>query len=390
MKKKTMYLLFLLILSIYTLNINVQSAEENDYRPSSLELTPHNPIEITSDSDFAIFPGTGTAEDPYLIEGYNITTTSTNGIYIYGTTKYFIVCNCYVDAERYGIFISNVADGTSTVISNTCSNNSYYGIWLRSSGSSTVSNNTCRNNNGYGILLFYSNSSTIVNNNCNNNYAGIWLEDSNYSTVVNNTCNYNDFGILLKVSGSATVANNTCNSNSYGIRFGNSDYSTVANNTCNSNGYGGIALSYSDSLTVANNTCNNNDCGISLRYSDFCVVTYNLLQENVGYGIRLYSSSDDNFIHHNIFVDNNLGGYSQARDDCANNYWYDPETLEVNYWSDWLGIGSYYIDGEAYSIDLYPLGEPVVAEYPQIVLLTLLLSIVPLLLTKIISKKTKK
>ncbi|MCK4844372.1 MAG: hypothetical protein KAS95_01730 [Candidatus Heimdallarchaeota archaeon] len=76
MKKKTALLLFLLILSIYTLNIKSQiTAEENDYQPTSLELTPHDPIEITSDSDFEVFLGTGTAEDPYIIEGYNITTT---------------------------------------------------------------------------------------------------------------------------------------------------------------------------------------------------------------------------------------------------------------------------------------------------------------------------
>ena len=55
-----------------------------------------------------------------------------------------------------------------------------------------------------------------------------------------------------------------------------------------------------------------------------------------------------------------------------------------------MGVGSYSINGSAGAVDLYPLVEPVVNEYPQIVLLTLLLSIVNLFLIKTISKKAKK
>ncbi|GAG81070.1 unnamed protein product, partial [marine sediment metagenome] len=124
------------------MNINVQiTAEENNYRPTSLELTPHDPIEITSDSDFEVFPGTGTEIDPYLIEGYYITTTSESGISISSTTKYFTVRNCYVDADLYGIYVDDVAYGTATVINNT-SNSNVYGIRFWFSDSSTVANNT--------------------------------------------------------------------------------------------------------------------------------------------------------------------------------------------------------------------------------------------------------
>ncbi len=273
----------LLIVGISTFSSMRINATTVSYDPLSYSsLTPHDPISITSDSDFEVFPGSGTVEDPYVIEGYNITTISDEGIYISGTTKYFIVRNCYVDAESIGIYIYDVADGTATVINNTCSNYS---------------------DNDYGILLSYSGSSTIANNTCNRNYRGIYFEDS-----------------------------------------------------------------------------------------DFCVVTYNLLRENEGYGVYFWYGSDSNLIHHNTFVDNNLGGTSQAFDDGTNNTWYDTEKLEGNYWSDWSGIGSYYIggDGEADSVDLYPLGEPVVVEYPQIVLLTLILSIVTLFLTRTISKKVKK
>ncbi len=536
MKKRTILILLILTLSIYALNVNVQiTAEENSYRPNSLELTPHDPIEIISDSDFEFFPGTGTEEGPYLIEGYNISTTAFSGIYIAYTTKHFVIRNCYVDAEVCGIYIDDVADGTAIVINNTCSNNvAGYGIYLWGSGSSTVANNTCSNND-QGILLDYSDNSTVTNNTCNNNYHGIYLGDSGSSTVANNTCNnHNGDGIRLSSSGSSTVANNTCsNNNANGIWLGNSGSSTVANNTftncglyidedtidayisyntvennwvngeiigfyinldstiiaepvygqlilvnctnvtvrdqilnnatiglflysctysviinntcsnnwdgiylsssvsstvtnstCNNNVHG-IRLWYSVSSTVINNTCNNNTCnnnnnhgiwlwfsdssivvnntcnynnngygnGIYLSYSVSCVVTYNLLQENEGYGIFLEYGSDNNLIHHNTFVDNFLVGTSQARDDGANNYWYDTETLEGNYWSDWSGEGSYSIDSAANSIDLYPLDELVeyYTDETQIYFIfTLLMLVFPLLLARIISKKTKK
>ena len=371
MRKKTIIILLILTLAIYALNIKVQSSiEENDYSPTSLELTPHDPILIDSDSDFEDFPGLGTAEDPYLIEDYNITTTNNYGIHISGTTKYFVVRNCYVDAGEYGISISNVADGTAIVLNNTC-NKSYFGIWIEDSGNSTVANNTCSNTDDNGIYLSYSDNSTVANNTCSNN---------------------RDDGISLYYSGSSTVTNNTCNNNNNweGISFLYSGSSTVVNNTCYSNNRG-ITFYFSGSSTVTNNTCNiNNIYGIYLWSSDFCVITYNLLQENRGYGVYLDSNSGNNFIHHNTFVDNGLGRTSQAYDDGTDNYWYDTEADEGNYWSDWSGVGSYPIDGEANSVDLYPLGEPLIVEYPQILLLTLIVSIVALFLTRTISKKTKK
>ncbi len=400
MKKRTMIILLIITLSICASNINVQIiAEENNYRPTSLELTPHDPIEIRYDSDFEIFPGSGTIENPYLIEGYNITTTDDDGIYITETTKYFTVRNCYVDARFKGIYIHDVADGTATVINNMCNNNNWNGISLWLSNSSIVANNTCSNNNWDGISLSSSDSSTVANNTCFYNGYGISLWSSDSSTVANNTCFYNGYGISLSSSVGSTVCNNTCSNNEYGICFYASDSSTVANNMCSYNSNDGISLSSSDSSTVANNTCNNNYYGIYFYYSDFCVVTYNLLQENENYGIYLFFGSHNDSIHHNTFVDNNLGGTSQACDYGTDSFWYDSAALEGNYWSDWSGIGSYSIGGPANSFDLYPLDEPVV-EYSTVVsttdknqlsfTFTLLMLVVPLMLTRIISKKKKK
>ncbi len=425
MKKKTTLILLILTFAIYASNINVQiTAEVNNYGSTSLELIPHNPILITSDSDLEVFPGSGTAEDPYFIEGYNITTTSDTSIYITGTTKYFAIFNCYIDARDFGIYINDVADGTAIVIYNTCSYNDLSAIRIESSSNSTVANNTCSNNNGYGISLFSSYStvfnntcsnnnnhgmkldgafkSTVFNNTCSNNgYSGILLRSSSSSNVTNNIClNNNVNGIVLAYSDSSIVINNTCNNNDCGIDSSNTENSIIINNMCNNNKWEGIDLSFSDNIKVTNNTCNNNSYGIRLIYSTFCVVTYNLLQENDGYGVYLSTDSDNNLFHHNTFVENTLaiGDKPQAYDNSTNNFWYDSATQEGNYWSDWSGTGSYSIDGDADSVDLYPLDEPTVEysvdsttdENPFNFTFTLIIVIIPLLLMKLYSRKRLK
>lgn len=284
--------LILCALSLNTTTVTSSIYDNTTSEPSILALVPHVPIDIRYDSDFEVFPGSGTEGDPYIIEGYIITATSFFGISIYGTTKYFIIRNCYIiEASYTGISIRNVADGTATVSNNTCNNNYYYGIRLDDSSSSTVENNICSNNGDNGIHLYFSDSSTVANNTCiNNNYRGIWLS-----------------------------------------------------------------------------------------YSDFCVVTNNLLQENEGYGVYLRSSSYNNLIYHNTFVDNNLGGTSQAFDDGKKNKWYDPETKEGNYWSDLGNECTYKIDGDAHSKDLYPLNRA--QSCPNPIAVKILSIVLPLLVS---------
>ncbi|MCG3224321.1 MAG: right-handed parallel beta-helix repeat-containing protein, partial [Candidatus Heimdallarchaeota archaeon] len=138
------------------------------------------------------------------------------------------------------------------------------------------------------------------------------------------------------------------------IRLWYSSGLTLTNNTCNKN-YLGILLEYTSESNIVNNTCNNNTYGIYLWNSDSCLISYNLLQENIDYGVYLDYTSGYNILHHNIFVDNNQIGGSQAYDSGNNNTWYDVELLEGNYWSD-LGTNcTYEIAGQAEAVDQYPL-----------------------------------
>lgn len=79
---------------------------------------PRDPIYIHGDSAFTwengVVKGSGTPDDPYVIEGWIIDTRGQDyGIYIDGTRAHFVIRNCQIryPQERAGIFLSNVHNG---------------------------------------------------------------------------------------------------------------------------------------------------------------------------------------------------------------------------------------------------------------------------------------
>ena len=96
--KKSSCLIVLLSLTIILLSPFHGFSVNLGINLATISHTPHEPISITSDEDFITlgFAGNGTAEDPYIIEGYNITTSTGCGIFITETTKFFIISNCYM------------------------------------------------------------------------------------------------------------------------------------------------------------------------------------------------------------------------------------------------------------------------------------------------------
>ena len=74
--------------------------------------TPHDPISIEGDVDFAAqaqsegWPGDGSEVDPYIIEGYEINSTSWDAIEIDSTNVYFVIRDVKIGSG--GIFFYNV------------------------------------------------------------------------------------------------------------------------------------------------------------------------------------------------------------------------------------------------------------------------------------------
>ncbi|MCG3220202.1 MAG: right-handed parallel beta-helix repeat-containing protein [Candidatus Heimdallarchaeota archaeon] len=334
-----------------------------------LSRVPHEPIEIMNDGNFTdySFPGTGDEGTPFIIEGYNIITTSENGIYIYNTTKYFIINDCYVDAEKHGIYIRSVAGETATIINNTVINNKY-GIFLGMSIGSTLTNNTCTNNWSGIYLTASSPSCTLSNNTCTNNtYSGIYMSASN-TTLTDNTCTNSGYGFYLYSSFNSSLINNTCIDNSYGFRIVDSSGSTIIDNSFSNDGLYIIESSIEDYLTytiennwvngkefgyyinldkitlsealfgqlflvncsevkISNQIISNTSISLHIRWCENAILTNNTFTDNNYIGIYLYysprSTLTDNTCKRNrfgIYLDTS---YDSTLNDnrCVNNSW---------------------------------------------------------------------
>jgi parallel beta-helix repeat protein len=348
---------------------------------SSLNFTFQTPINISSDGELAAVAnkGDGTETAPYILEGWNISAVGIPGIFIRGTTENFIIQNNWItgDGINKGIYIQNIASGTTTISNNvlveneagifilgsnkvvvennTCQNNTR-GISIYGGENSTVINNTCIQNTDYGIELVGSALSTVIENRCQNNAHGLNIDNSDSTTVINNTCQNNDIGISSINSNNVSITGNWLLENQgRGIVVLSADFATITNNTCINNRWG-IYLVSSGFVLICNNTCiQSTEHGFVLEYSSNCLITGNSLIENQRYGIVLYVSGF-NRLFHNMFLSNNNGS-TQAYDEKAEANWYDAITKEGNYWDDYTGTGKYVLAPSTGAIDPYPLNE---------------------------------
>ncbi len=370
----------------------------------TLYYSQHDPINITTDNELAsdAVSGNGTSNNPYILEGWKIISENTHSISISGTTKHFIIRNCWLEAhttsdDSYGIFLLNVFLGSPMIANNTCKQ-SGIGIYVENSISVTITNNTCYNNNDENIYLYNSPKAKIMNNICNNSEDGICVEGSSDVEIHNNYCSENSLnGIYVSISPSSSIINNTTYKDGLVIQdltLDNYLSYIVENNQVNNRPigyftnlrgetiremYGQLILINCTEISIIDQDCSRTNRGLSLYYSSKCqvfnnsfnynlfygillsksnnnTITWNLFGNNAYYAILLSVSSNNNSFHHNTFIDN--GYASQAADYGRENLWYDKTNNEGNYWSDYDSSGNYSIDGTGNSDDLFPLDYP--------------------------------
>ena len=358
-------LVFAMILSSITILVGVPPASDPLAHAS---YTAHGPIYISGNGGFTngsgVIWGSGTASDPYIIEGWEIDSTGfLVGINIGNTTAHFVIRDCLVyNGGQLDILLDNVTNGrllrdecTSTQVgygiylrnSDHClienvnsSANSHHGLYLYYSDNNTAYNSTFSDSaSGNGILLSNSRDNNLVNNSClRNNNNGIWLyTSSDDNALINNNCssNTND-GISLWASSNNIISNNTCNWNNHYLGIvlnSSSNNNIISNNTCSNNAGEGIYLVSSNGNTVTNNSCPNNDYNsIEIDYSNNNIISSNNCTSNTYYGIALQGSSgntiinntcgsngweglylvissDNNIISNNTFSNNRYGVY---------------------------------------------------------------------------------
>ncbi len=250
----------------------------------SASPAPRSPICIDGDSSFT--PGNGvngggdgTAENPYLIENWLIDASSTHGIHIRNTTKYFIIRNVTVEKGReryYGIYLYNVRNGR---VENSTLENNLYALYLEDSDYNIISGNTVKNHSRCGIHLSNSDHNIISGNTMeSNSQSGIHLSNSDHNIISGNTVKKNWHGISLSSSDYNTVSGNVVENSSEGISLSSSDYNVLSGNIVKNN-LEGITLWYSKSNVLSFNTCTGNT-GSDISFSDLAKSTSNTLEAN--------------------------------------------------------------------------------------------------------------
>jgi nitrous oxidase accessory protein len=252
----------------------------------------------------------------------------------------------------------------------------------------------------------YPSGCKIINNNIVNNSEGI-RPQRNDLLISGNNITENQNGITGYNAENIVITENNITKNHYGMNIGQSRNVTVCGNNI-SNNTGGLNLIYYGPYAVYGNNITKNDWGI--RFAEGChnatVYGNNITQNDVGVVLLNFPNGGDvvvsgvgNTVFGNLFVDNSDQVIQDEIEYANINVtWrmgtdivlWDNGTLG-NYWDDYAGVDEngdeigdtpYIIDEN--NQDNYPSINPLdiskIPEFPSLVLLPLLATIILIIL----------
>ena len=300
---------------------------------------PNPPIVIEADEDFDNqgWPGTGTEDDPFIIQNQIIDLQGTGGycISIANTRAHFKIYNCSLSGTigtQAAIYLYNVSN--AIIIGNTIVDN-YYGIHLSNSSYCIITSNNCTayshafyfrdvsqfntishnyitSDSGAGIYFYYAAFNTIYNNTIPAAYYAVYAYYASHTTAILNNCTsifyfrYSSYSLASQndITGSLTFyyseSSIVTNNSAYSISITYSHFSTISNNTIQL-----MSISQSTYCRISDNDCLRGF--INLNYCNFNIIINNNCSGSTGIALQLYGSSSC-IVANNTFHDN----YGQA------------------------------------------------------------------------------
>ena len=303
-------------------------------------LTPHDAINIYSNSDFISlgFPGTGVIGDPYRIENLLIENLNSYGMFIAGVSVYCVIQNCVIRNVTYsGMKLVSIHDGFVTVKNNTVYTANSRGIHVTNSVNVTIDGNNCTSNY-IGIDVEYSPNCTILRNTCDRNeYLGVRLNINSYNCSIldNSVSDNNILGIYSVRCKGGNIINNSLSNNGLWIYDNEvSSYSryVVKLNTINglklgyfynnhslnftTPEYGQIVIYNSENITIENQVFQNTIKGMYVFNCSNLLIQNNLFTSNLDGGLDIILS-DNCTVLGNTFSDMELGLYFEVCQDVV-------------------------------------------------------------------------
>lgn len=311
--------------------------------------TPHPPIRVTENHGShgftwtnpatgdhehrpgsGVTQGSGSKDDPFIIEGWCITSPTTTGfddalpaVGLHGTDAHVEVrdtlingASGYLDKGLYAFASSNITFAENVIL------HSYTGAYAFLAENIEIRDNTVLSSHHFGIGALGSEDVVVSNNTVEYTLhgehvlgVGIYIQDTASPIVQNNDVRYTySYGILVWRSTSPTITgNNVTNSLSSGVAFVQSPDATVTGNFAGNNEGTGIATwARTTGLLVADNIATGNTAdgidlvGAILSKSINATVENNTAKDNGGVGLRL-SYIDGSELRNNTLERNIIG-----------------------------------------------------------------------------------
>ncbi len=253
------------------------------------------PIIIESIIDFEEqgWSGSGTASDPYEIQGFNITSND-DCISISNVDVHFVIRNCVLSSTGgyygTGIHLSDVMYGT---IQDCLIHSKFIGVYAD-----------------------YTSLCNFTDNELFDNTSDFVLEHSSNWTIDRNIASGSGGGLMLLFSENCTLNDNlVVDEREEGVSMFDCTDCTIANSTFVGNSVAGVFLHYSMKIQIVNCRFINNDrTGLLLQLSLNCTVADCLFEND---GIQFRGQSEWNWRHviSNVTVNGlPLGYFVSARD----------------------------------------------------------------------------
>ncbi|MBD3408376.1 MAG: hypothetical protein GF411_19795 [Candidatus Lokiarchaeota archaeon] len=320
--------------------------------------------DFENQADLLDWSGSGTAEDPFVIENYNIT-NNRHLFRVVDTDYHFIFQNCWLDGldnSWCGLYLAHVSNA---IVRNVTIKNAAIGMHMLELNDSIISNCDIYDNSAMGIAL----ELTCVGNKIMNNtiYAnregGIWLDWNNTENVIQENEIYENWivGIeLLEDSHDNIILGNTLSKNhGHGIKaLGNG--SKIHHNIIAKNTASGIFV-YGEGYDIHHNIIwENNRMGIwgTFLAQDNSIYNNTILNCS-SYAVRLDGKTSENTVRFNDFIDN--AEKYQCIDDGTENI------FDWNYYNPWNHTDAdmdfvidfaYLIEGSKNNTDIHPTLHP--------------------------------
>ncbi len=270
----------------------------------------HDPIEIHSNLELVTMArtegwrGTGTAGNPYVIEGYDINASGGGFCILVGNvTAHLVIANNTLhhvalndDAVWQNAHVATYMCTNVTIRDNHFGPSEWVGVFVPLSIASVVNNTfddvvagvvgamsqctaernvmtrtplgiiveecndaVIRDNRvsgvemaGYGVVVYYSDRALVANNTIDDQFIAMEVYRSEFLEAVDNTITDSYAGIYLERSNEPDLTNNPVSTEYLGILVGSSDNATLTDNVVNAGMYG-VIIDYSERCRLRDN-----------------------------------------------------------------------------------------------------------------------------------------